>query len=210
MNDYRNKIEYMIEKKPDKVVEMFEKVIKHNPDIIEEMLEYPDEAEHIPSRKKYEELINKVKWADGNGRGAKWSFEDIKRNSKINFDSVDYTEYDYAYLVNMLYAKCNKYITDPSLYLKLAKCLLEDNDEETKMYRGAEYHKHQQSRRGTQSRYDDYNIDDYDEEMRRGRRRRYRNEADYYRNEDYNRRFDDYDKLDSRYRDSNVGFNTLS
>lgn len=204
MNDYRNKIEYMIEKRPDKVAEMIEKVYKHNPDIIEEMLEYPEDAEHIPSRKKYEELINKVKWADGNGRGAKWSFEDIKRNSKINFDNVDYTEYDYAYLVNMLYAKCNKYITDPSLYLKLAKCLLEDNDEETKMYRGAEYHKRQQPRRGTQSRYDDYNIDDYDEEMRRGRRR-YRNESDD--NTRMDSRYRNDDRFDSRYRDTNVGFN---
>ena len=200
----RNKIEYMIEKRPDKVAEMIEKVYKHNPDIIEEMLEYPEDAEHIPSRKKYEELINKVKWADGNGRGAKWSFEDIKRNSKINFDNVDYTEYDYAYLVNMLYAKCCKHITDPSLYLKLAKCLLEDNDEETKMYRGAEYHKHQQSRRGIQSRYDDYNIDDYDEEMRRGRRR-YRNESDDNMRMDSRYRNDD--RFDSRYRDTNVGFN---
>ena len=103
----------MIEKKPDKVAEIIEKVYKHNPDIIEEMLDYPDDADHIPNRKKYEELINKVKWADGNGRGAKWSFEDIKRNSKVNFDAVDYTEYDFAYLVNMLYAKCCKYITDP-------------------------------------------------------------------------------------------------
>jgi hypothetical protein len=204
----RNKIEYMIEKRPDKVAEMIEKVYKHNPDIIEEMLEYPEGAEHIPSRKKYEELINKVKWSDGSGRGAKWSFEDIKRNTKINFDNVDYTEYDYAYLVNMLYAKCCKHITDASIFLKLAKCLLEDSDEETKMYRGAEYHKHKNSKHGIQSRYDDYDIDDYDEEARR-RRRRYRNESENYRNEDY-RRYDSYNSVDSRYRDNNIGFNTLS
>ena len=203
----------MIEKKPDKVVEMFEKVIKHNPDIIEEMLEYPDEAEHIPSRKKYEELISKVKWANGNGKGAKWNFEDIKRNAKVNFDSVDYTEYDFAYLVNMLYAKCCKYITDPAILLKFAKCLLEDNDEETKVYRGAEYHKRKENRRGAQSRYYDYDIDDYDEEMRRGRRRNYRNESENYRDADYrnvDRKFDSYNGIDSRYRDSNIGFNTLS
>lgn len=210
MENLRNKIEYMIEKKPGKVLEMFEKVVKYNPDILQDMLEYPDEAEHIPSRKKYEELISKVKWADGNGRGAKWNFEDIKRNAKVNFDSVDYTEYDFAYLVNMLYAKCCKYFTDASLYLKLAKCFLEDNDDETKLYRGAEYNKHKENRRGTQSRYNDYDIDDYDEESRR---RHYRNESESYRNEDYrndNRRFDDYDRNDSRYRNTNVGFNTLS
>lgn len=198
MMDYRNKIEYMIEKKPDKIVEMFEKVVKYNPEIVEEMLDYPDNAEHIPSRKKYEELISRIKWADGNGRGAKWDFDTIKRNAKVNFDTVDYTEYDFAYLVNMLYAKCCKYITDPAIYLKFAKCLLEDNDEETKMYRGAEYHKQRQHYKGTQNRYDDYTVDDYDEENRRGRRRYYRNDIDD------NRRFDD--RYDSHYRDNNVGF----
>ena len=190
----------MIEKNPEKIAKIIEKVYKYNPEIIEEMLEYPEDADHIPSRKKYEELIAKVKWADGNGRGAKWSFEDIKRNSKINFDSVDYTEYDYAYLVNMLYAKCCKHITDPSIFLKLAKCLLEDDDEETKMYRGAEHHRQQQSHRGIQSRYNDYDIDDYDEEDRRGRRRHYRNELD-----DETRINTRY-RYDSRYRDTNVGF----
>lgn len=196
MMDYRNKIEYMIEKKPDKVVEMLEKVVKYNPEIVEEMLDYPSDAEHIPSRKKYEELISRVKWADGNGRGAKWDFDTIKRNAKVNFDSVDYTEYDFAYLVNMLYAKCCKYISDPAIYLKFAKCLLEDNDEETKMYRGAEYHKHKEYKHGTQNKYDDYDIENYDEEARR-RHRRYRSEYD-------DRRFDD--RYDSRYRDNNVGF----
>lgn len=193
----RNKIEYLIEKKPDKVAEIFEKVYKHHPELLEEMLEYPEDASHIASRKKYEELINKIKWADGNGRGPKWSFEDIKRNSKINFDHTDYTEYDYAYLVNMLYAKCCKYITDPSIYLKLAKCLLEDDDEETKMYRGAEYHKYKDQKHGIQSRYD-YDTYDYDEEARR-RRKHYRNEYD-------DRMFDD--RHDSRYKETNMGFNS--
>ena len=196
MMDYRNKIEYMIEKKPDKVVEMLEKVVKYNPEIVEDMLDYPSDAEHIPNRKKYEELISRVKWADGNGRGAKWDFDTIKRNAKVNFDSVDYTEYDFAYLVNMLYAKCCKYISDPAIYLKFAKCLLEDNDEETKMYRGAEYHKHKEHKHGTPNKYDDYDIENYDEEARR-RYKRYRSEYD-------DRRFDD--KYDSRYRDNNVGF----
>lgn len=199
MTDYRNKIEYMIEKKPDKIIEMFEKVVKYNPEIIEEMLEYPDDAEHIPNRKKYEELISRAKWADGNGRGAKWDFDTIKRNAKVNFDNVDFTEYDFAYLVNMLYAKCCKYITDPAIYLKFAKSLLEDDDDETKIYRGVEHRKHKTNKRGIQSHYDDYEIDDYNEEARRGRRRHYRNEME---NE---RRFDHYN-YDSQYRDNNVGF----
>lgn len=203
----REKIEYMIEKKPEKIAKIIEKVYKYNPEIVEEMLEYPEGAEHIPSRKKYEELIAKVKWADGSGRGAKWSFEDIKRNSKINFDHTEFTEYDYAYLVNMLYAKCCKHITDPAIFLKLAKCLLEDDDEETKMYRGAEHYGTKLAKKGIQDYYD-HDIDDYDEEDRRVRRKHYRNPR---MEEDYrNPRYLKDDRYDSRYRDTNIGFNSYS
>jgi hypothetical protein len=69
----------------------------------------------------------------------------------------------------MLYAKCHKYITDPSIYLKLAKSFLEDDDEETKIYQGAYAKKHKHQPHGEQSYYNDY-----DEESRR--RRRYRSE----------------------------------
>ena len=113
----------MIEKNTDKAVDFMMKMYKQDPETIERMLDMPFDIDHIPNRKKYEELVEKLRWTDG-GRGAKWSFEDIKRLSKIDFSNVDYTEFDYAYLVNMLYAKCHKYITDPSIYLKLAKSFL--------------------------------------------------------------------------------------
>lgn len=137
MEEFTEKIEYLMEKHPEKVMELAKHMYKQDPEIVERMLDYPEDAEHITNRRKYDELVDRIRWYDNNnGRGAKWSFEDIKKNSRIDFSNTDYTEFDYAYLVNMLYAKCCKYITDPSVYLKLAKCLLEDNDEETKIYRG--------------------------------------------------------------------------
>ncbi len=214
----RNKIEYMIEKKPDKITELVKHWYKQDPEAVDRMLDYPEDAEHITNRKKYDELAEKIKWADANGRGAKWSFEDIKRHSKINFDNVDFTEYDYAYLVNMLYAKCSKYgITDANVYLKMARCLLEDKDGEIKTFQGHYAKNKQHKQYGAQSYYNEY--DRYDEEDRRGRRRHYRNSMSEYNGD----RFDNYDEESRRhyrneydgypensryYKESNMGFNT--
>lgn len=181
MDEITEKIEYMLYKKPDKVAELVKKMYHQDPEIVERMLDYPEDAEHITNRRKYDELVEKIRWDDdNNGRGAKWSFEDIKKNSRIDFFNTDYTEFDYAYLVNALYAKCCKYIKDPSIYLKLAKCLLEDKDEETKIYRGHEYKSSRNKQYGEQSRYRDYNnLNNYYEEDRRGRRTRSERMPDY-------------------------------
>lgn len=203
------KIEYLMDKNQGKIIEFVKHMYNYDPDAVEKMLNYSKmEDNHITNRRKYDELVEKLKWTDG-GRGAKWSFDDIKKNSKIDFSRVDFTEYDYAYLVNMLYAKCHKYITDPSIYLKMAKSLLEDNDEETKIYHGAFSKKHQhhgtqayyneytpydeedRRRRRTRSEYDEY--DGYDEENRRGVRR-YRNESPMHNDDRFDRTYPDNER----------------
>lgn len=195
MDKITEKIEYLIEKYPQKIIDFAKYMYRDNPESFEKMLDYPDNAEHISSKRKYEELVERIKWADGAGRGPKWSFEDIKKNSRINFSNVDYTEYDYAYLVNTLYAKCHKYISDPSIYLKFAKCLLEDRDEETKIYRGS-YYNNRQNQHGKQdmlgfSMNDNYDQYGYNEEDRRRGRHRSERMEDYedrrgYNNSQYN------------------------
>lgn len=228
MDRLTSKIEYMMKKHPEKVVEFAKHMYKHDPEKVEEMLETISETGHITNPHKYHELVERVKWAKDSGRGERWKIDDLKKYARIDFENVDYTEFDFAYLVNMLYAKCCKEFTDINFYIKLAKCLLEDNDEETKIYRGAEYEKHKHQKHGVQSYYDEY--DEYDEENRRGRRRRYRNERsedyrnddyrdedyryeDYrsdYRNDDYRSNYrNDYDNENRRtryYRETNVGF----
>lgn len=189
MDKIREKIEYMIEKCPDKVVEFAKHMYKHAPEAVERMLETFEDDGHLTNKRKYDELVQNVKWVNGNGRGERWAFEDVKKASKIDFSNVDYTEFDFAYLVNMLYAKCCKEFTDMSFYTKLAKCLLEDKDEETKVYRGAYANSKKYNQRGTQSYYNNRNYDyddynDYNEEGRR--RRRYRSERmDDYENRNY-------------------------
>jgi hypothetical protein len=216
-----SRVEYLMHKHPERIVEFAKKVYKHNPEAIEEMLENYEQFGHITNEHKYKELVDRLKWKNGQGKGERWKVEDIKRYSRMNFENEDFTEFDFAYLVNMLYSKCSKEFSDMSFYIKLAKCFLEDDDEETKLYRGAEHHGRKHSQHDTQARYDDY-----DEESRR---RRYRSEYDYrnedyryedYRNEDARRyRREDYrneesrryrneseDYRDSRYRDSKIGF----
>lgn len=190
-NRIEEKIEYLMEKCPEKVMEFAKQMYKQDPEIVERMLETFEEDGHLTNKRKYDELIQRVKWSNGNGKGERWGFEDIKKASKIDFSNVEYTEYDYAYLVNMLYAKCCKEFSDMSFYIKLAKCLLEDKDEETKVYHGAYANKHKYKERGMQDYYNDYSgYNDYNEEDRR--RRRYRSErnngqySDEYENRYYN------------------------
>ena len=189
-----------MEKKPEKLLEFVKKVYQHNPEVIEEMLENYEEFGHVTSEHKYKELTQRLKWKNGQGKGERWKSDDIKRFSRINFENEDFTEFDFAYLVNMLYSKCCKEFTDLSFYVKLAKCFLEDDDEETKMYRGAEHHQKKSPHYGPQSRYDDYRNEDYKYEDAR----RYRNED--YRNEDYRRYRNETEGYDSRYRDNKIGF----
>lgn len=218
MDKMISKLEYLAEKRPEKLVELAKKIHHQNPDEMEGLLETIEEDGHITNRQKYDELVNRLKWANKKGKGERWKLDEIVEWEKINFKDVDYTKYDLAYLVNMLYAKCSNYYTDSSMFYKLAKCLLEDDDEETKMYHGAEYSKHKHNKQGVQSYYDE---DDYEnrryrsEENRRGRRR-YRNESEGY--EDYRGEYrnderyhdDDYDRSENRrhryYQESNVGF----
>lgn len=211
MDELTEKIEYLMDKNQGKIIEFVKHMYKYDPDAVEKMLDYTKMEEgHLTNRRKYDECIDKLKWANGNGRGAKWNFEDIKKNSKIDFSHVDFTEYDYAYLVNMLYAKCCKEFTDPSFYLKLAKCLLEDKDEETKIYHG-HYAKNKTSKHGTQAYYNSYDeedrrrrrmyadYDEHDEHDEESRRRRYRNDGDY------NRTYND-DRFDRSNPSSERGF----
>lgn len=213
-----NKLEYLAEKRPEKLVELAKKMHKKNPEAIESVLETVDEDGHITNRQKYDEAVQRLKWSNDKGHGERWKLEDLEKWSKIDFKNADYTKYDFAYLVNMLYAKCCKEFTDMSYFVKIAKCLLEDDDKQTKMYRGAEHDKHKHKKSNMENHYDDDDeLERYEEENRRGRRRHYRNESDYdYRNEDYRNTYrgEDYrdesrryrNEYDSRYRDNNVGF----
>ena len=83
---------------------------------------------HIMDEELYNKAVSLLTWIDDRGKGGKWSIEDIKKLSNIDFDAKHYTLYDYAYIVNMLYSDYSNVFTEPSYYLKMAKAYLEDPD----------------------------------------------------------------------------------
>ena len=59
---------------------------------------------------------------------AKWNVDTIVKLSGIDFEKTDFYEYDYAYVVNMLYSGYCEIFTDTTYYLKMAKMYLTDPD----------------------------------------------------------------------------------
>ncbi len=130
-----------------KLIDKYNKLKKKYPNVAEDMMmmffdkmedvayealeEYECEKEygcHIGTEDFYNKAVDLLKWVGDRGKGAKWSVDDAVRLSGIDFDKKDYTEFDYAYVLNMMYSdNCNA-TTESSYHLKMAKNYLEDND----------------------------------------------------------------------------------
>lgn len=235
IKELMKEFEQMLEENPEKVMEFTKHLYHHNPEAVKRMLMTYEDNGHIRDKKTYEELVDGLEWANKQGYGEKWSLEKIKKNSGINFEETDFSEFDYAYLVNFLFSKCCKYTQDSYIFLKIARGLLEDKHKQVKLNKGSYQEKHKNKSHGIQSYYDlffetenkqhdrrsrnensyKYNNDeDYDYDNEESRRRRYRSENDM---EEENRRGrrryrseNDYedrnDYENGYYKESNIGF----
>lgn len=83
---------------------------------------------HIVDVSMYDEAVSYLKWMDDRGTGAKWTVDEIKKASSIDFDTKDYYLHDYAYVCNMLWSDYCNIFTETSYYLKMARNYLEDID----------------------------------------------------------------------------------
>ena len=83
---------------------------------------------HIYDEDTYNEAVSYLKWADEKGHGAKWDVDTLTKLSGIDFEKSKFTEYDYAYVANMLYSDYCNIFTDTTYYLKMAKMYLTDTD----------------------------------------------------------------------------------
>jgi len=83
---------------------------------------------HIYTKEMYDEAVSLLVWAEHKGEGPKWEFEEIIKISDIDFSTKDYYEYDYAYVMNMLWSDYCNVFTETSYYKKMAKDYLEDPD----------------------------------------------------------------------------------
>ena len=83
---------------------------------------------HLRNKMQYDKSVELFEWVENKGTGAKWTCEDILKLASINFESKDYTKYDYCYVMNMLWSDYCNVFQDASYYLKMAKNYLEDPD----------------------------------------------------------------------------------
>ena len=83
---------------------------------------------HIVDRSLYEEAVSLLEWADDKGYGAKFDVDEILKMSNIDFSNKNYYEFDYAYVVNMLWSDYGHIIPELNYILKMAKAYLEDPD----------------------------------------------------------------------------------
>lgn len=83
---------------------------------------------HIYDEAMYNEAVSYLKWADGKGKGARWDVDTLIKLSGIDFEQVDFFEYDFAYVVNMLWSDYCEIFTETTNYLKMAEIYLTDPD----------------------------------------------------------------------------------
>ena len=122
-NDVQTAHDNLIAKYPNADKEFMHKFMKLMPDIAIDVFDvYEDYKEfgcHIATEKLYNKFITKLP-------KVKWSYEEIISVSNINFETVDYYEYDFAFLMNYLYAIFSDKITETSYYIFMTKTLLEN------------------------------------------------------------------------------------
>lgn len=126
-----------------KVNEIYMELKRENPNYDSEMVErfkdrMPEEFArlmyeekygcHIVTKEMYDKAVSYLTWTKDKGKGAKWEVEKIIEIANIDFSEVKYYEYDFAYVMNMLYSDYCDIFTETSYYLKMAKTYLEDPD----------------------------------------------------------------------------------
>lgn len=124
-----------------KADEIYRQKLKENPQFDHDMImmfreEMPEEFAEVMQvcaygkhldEDTYNRAIALLENKDGT-QGAKWSVDSIREKSGMDFDSKNYTLYDFAYVVNAMYSDYSSVFTEPSFYLKMARLYLEDVD----------------------------------------------------------------------------------
>lgn len=196
IKELMNEFEEMLEENPDKVMEYMKHLYQHNPEAVRKMLMTYEDNGHIRDKKTYEELVDCLEWSNKQGYGEKWTLDKIKKSSGINFEETDFSEFDFAYLVNFLFAKCCKYTQDSYIFLKIARGLLEDKHKQMKLNKGSYHQKHKHQGRGEQSYYDIF----FEAENRHSRNENYRGRNESYDYDDYENNYDNEEDRRRRYR----------
>ena len=128
MEDYRRNLDYLAMKKPHEMKKIIRELEKYDPEYVVHMVNHLAKGDHLTTKEDYHHCVEGLEWADKKGAGEKWMFEDIIRKADkilaIDFDKEEYTEYDFAFVVNMLYAIFCRVFSEELSFFKMAKELL--------------------------------------------------------------------------------------
>ena len=123
------------------LMELYHDIKKEHPDIDHDMVmefaqDMPDEFEtalmeykygcHIATKSMYDEAVSYFENQDGT-EGAHWDINTIKAKAGIDFNTKEYTLWDYAYMVNMHFSDYGDKISTDLIFF-MAKRDLEDKD----------------------------------------------------------------------------------
>jgi len=125
MEEYRRNLDYLAMKKPHEMKKIIREFEKFDPEYVAHMVNHLAKGDHLTTREDYEECVDGLEWADKKGAGEKFMLEDVVRKADkilaIDFDKEEYTEYDFAFVVNLLHAIFCKVLTEELSFLKMAK-----------------------------------------------------------------------------------------
>lgn len=125
----REKVFYILKKYPDRIADVVENMHELYPDEVEKFIDECCNGYHIKNDEMYNQAIKCLTNFDGS-KGGHWSVETIESKSQnygIDLEKADYTEYDLAYAVNMVYSDMGDFLTIDQIF-KGAKRFLEDKD----------------------------------------------------------------------------------
>ena len=110
----------LLEENPHYNDELVMELAENMPDEYAKKIQYDYWGCHIYSEECYEEEIRKLKITP------KWTADDLKKVSNIDFEAKEYYLWDFLFLMNFFYAINKHVFTDTSYYIGLVKSLLEN------------------------------------------------------------------------------------
>ena len=137
MQTIKEKTEYLIKNKPEKIVEMVEEIYEKYPDEVEVELNLAVYGKHILSEEQYTAIMDcfPVK--------PYFDYNILKEpeTSNIDFSKEDFSEYDFMYAINRLHMQFHDIIDKLEDYVAMAHRYLKDSyspyDPSEKAYREA-------------------------------------------------------------------------
>ncbi|MCD7779856.1 MAG: hypothetical protein LUH05_04210 [Candidatus Gastranaerophilales bacterium] len=123
----REKVKCILKKDAEKIADFVEEMYEYFPEQVEKMINEQYYGCHLKDEEVYEKAVSYLVNPDGS-KGAKWDVDEIIKKSGIDISEKDYTELDYAYIVNMLYSDYGSKIKDPDIIMSMAELYLEDKD----------------------------------------------------------------------------------